>query len=110
MEQHIKGLSYDMFSATLLALWGPRIWKGFPDGSMVKNLPAKAGDKDLILGREDPLEDEMATHSCSLACINPMDRGAWWYTLHGVAELDTTEHEAGAQRMGKAKGYTFSQF
>ena len=45
------------------------------------------------------------------SCLgNPMDRGAWWYTLHGVAELDTTEHEAGAQRLGKAKGYTFSQF
>ena len=33
---------------------------------MVKNLPANAGDvrdTDLILGREDPLEEEMATQS-----------------------------------------------
>ena len=22
---------------------------------------------------------------------NPMDRGAWWGTVHGVPELDTTE-------------------
>ena len=39
----------------------------FPDGSVVKNLPAHAGDTDLILGQEDPLEKEIATHSSILA-------------------------------------------
>ena len=34
---------------------------------MVKNLPANAGDVDFIPGQEDPLEKEMATHSCILA-------------------------------------------
>ena len=29
------------------------------------------------LGWEDPLEEEMATHSSILACENPTDRGAW---------------------------------
>ena len=33
---------------------------------MVKNLPANAGDAGLILGQEDPLEKEMATHSSIL--------------------------------------------
>ena len=37
---------------------------------MVKNLPASAGDEEdtsSILGQEDPLEYEMATHSSILA-------------------------------------------
>ena len=37
---------------------------------VVKNSPANAGyirEVDLILGREDPLEEEMATHSSILA-------------------------------------------
>ena len=36
---------------------------GFPGGSVVKNLPASAGDTGSIPGQEDPLEKEMATHS-----------------------------------------------
>ena len=38
---------------------------------MVKNLPAHAGDVDLIPGSEDPLEEEMASHSSILACRIP---------------------------------------
>ena len=43
---------------------------GFPDGSVVKNLPANAGatgDLSLIPGQRDPLEKEMETHSRILA-------------------------------------------
>ena len=43
------------------------------------------------LGWEDPLEESMATHSSILAWIIPMDRGAWWATVHGIAESDMTE-------------------
>ena len=43
------------------------------------------------LGQENPLEKEMATHSSILAWGNPMDRGAWWATVHRVTkESDTT--------------------
>ena len=35
---------------------------GFPCGSLVKNLPANAGDMGSIPGQKDPLEKEMATH------------------------------------------------
>ena len=41
------------------------------------------------LGREDLLEKEMATHSSILAWENPMDGGAWWATVHGVAKSRT---------------------
>ena len=41
--------------------------QGLPDGSVVKNPPAKAGDQGSILGQEDPLEKKMATHSSILA-------------------------------------------
>ena len=38
---------------------------------MAKNLSAKAGDVGLILGLEDPLEKEMATHSSVFAWETP---------------------------------------
>ena len=58
----------------------------------VKNLQEKEVQS---LGWEDPLEKGMATHSSILAWrINSMDRGAWWATVHGVAELDRTESNA----------------
>ena len=35
-------------------------------------------------GNGNPLQD---------SCLeNPMNRGAWWATAHGVAESNTTEH------------------
>ena len=39
----------------------------------------------MPLGWEDSLEEEMATHSSTLACLgNPMEREAWQATVHGV--------------------------
>ena len=49
---------------------GESVHLGFPGGSAVKNLPAKAGDAGEVgssLGWEDPLEEGMATHSSILA-------------------------------------------
>ena len=40
----------------------------------------------------------MAIHSSIPAWKNPMDRGAWWATIHGVLKSDTTEHLAAKQQ------------
>ena len=63
--------------------------KGFPDGSVVKNLSANAGDLSSIPGSErspggghgNPLQN---------SCLeNPMDRRAWQASVHGVAKSQT---------------------
>ena len=57
---------------------------GFPDGSVVKNLPANAGGVGLIpeLGRSP---GEGNGNPLQYSCLgNPMDRGAWWAAVHGV--------------------------
>ena len=43
------------------------ILESVPGGTVVKNLPANAGDMGLITGSEDPLEKEMANHYSILA-------------------------------------------
>ena len=51
---------------------------------MVKRLHIMLDTCVRSLGQEDPLEKEIATHG-SISCLgNPMDRGAWWATVHGV--------------------------
>ena len=42
---------------------------GFPGGIVVKNLPAMQETQVQSLAQEDPLEEEMATHSTILALI-----------------------------------------
>ena len=59
---------------------------------MLKNLCVNAGDKTdagSIPGWEDPLEEEMATHSNILAGKNPMDRGVWRAAACGAANRQT---------------------
>ena len=56
---------------------------------MVNNLPAKQDAWIGSLGREDPPKKEMATHSQYSCLGNPMDRGAWQATIHGVSKSQT---------------------
>ena len=58
---------------------------------VVKNPPANAGDiRDvgLIPGLEDPLEGRHG-NPLQYSCLeNPINRGAWWATVHGVARAE----------------------
>ena len=53
---------------------------------MVKNPPAMQKTWIRSLGWEDHQEKGMATHFGILAWRIPMDRGAWWATVHGVTK------------------------
>ena len=64
---------------------------GFPGGSMVKNPPAKVEDVSFIPGSgRSPGEGN--GNPLQYSCLgNPMDRGTWVVTVHGVTkESDTT--------------------
>jgi len=64
----------------------PNSYVGFPGGSVVKNLPANAGNTVRSLGQKDHLEKEMATHSSILA----------W-------EIPWTEKPGGLQSVGSQR-------
>ena len=54
---------------------------------MVKNLPANAGDVDLIPG-SGRSPGERNDYPLQYSCLgNPMDRGTWRATVHGVARV-----------------------
>ena len=65
---------------------------------MVKNQPASAGDsRDMGsipgLGRS-PREGN--GNPLQYSCLeNPMDRGTWPATVHGVSKSNVTEHRTG---------------
>ena len=73
----------------LMTLKTQGLMMGFPGGSVVKNPPVNAGDVSSIPesgrspgeGNGNPLQ-----YSC---LDNPMDRGAWQATVHGVTKNRT---------------------
>ena len=82
------------WTAVLQASLSFTISQSFPDGTVVKNLPANAGEvRDIGSfpgsgrspggGNGNPLQ-----YSC---LENPMDREVWQDTVHGVTESDMTE-------------------
>ena len=82
------------FSQVPVGLSSLGVWKhdsklGFPGGSVVKNtknMPTNAGDAGSITvsGRSPGGENG---NPLQYSCLgNPMDRGAWWATIHAVTE------------------------
>ena len=70
--------------------WAVRRW-GFPNGSVDKESACNAGDVGLILGQEDPWEEEMANHSSILAWRIPWTEEPGGLQSMGRKELNTTE-------------------
>ena len=70
--------------AQTLELWLPRWLTG-------KKNPPAVQETGLIPGSGRP-PAEGNGNTLQYSCLwNPMDRGAWWATIDGVAELDMTE-------------------
>ena len=68
-----------------VSLWV--MWSlAFSGGSVVKNLPTKAGDVGSIPGSgRSPREGN--GNPLQYSCLGiPMDRGAWWASVLGVAK------------------------
>ena len=58
----------------------------FPGGSEVKESACNAEDLGSIPGSGRSRGEENCNSLQSSCLENPMDRGAWWATVHGVAK------------------------
>ena len=63
----------------------------FSRGSVVKNLPAKQEMQVLSLGREEPLEKEMATHSSILPRESHGQRSLAGHSPWGHKEIQLSD-------------------
>ena len=62
---------------------------GFPDSSVGKESTCNAGDPGSIPGLGRSAREGIG-YPFQYSCLeNPMDRGAWWATVHG-SQSDTT--------------------
>ena len=80
-----KSTSSPFLSKTLIL----NEYLGLPGGSVVKNLLANAGDAGLIPGLGwSPREG--TGNPPQYSCLrNPMDRGAWWATIHQFSSVQS---------------------
>ena len=67
---------------------------GLPGGSVVKNPPVNAGDAGLIPGLGKSPGGGSGNPLQYYCLGNPMDRGGWWTTVHGVTKSRTVSAAA----------------
>ena len=85
MTNTFRVIEHDDGNFPCLHTWG----LGFPGGSVVKNLPANAGNAGSIpeLGR---FPGEGNGNSLQYSYLgNSMHGGTWWGIVHGVAKSQT---------------------
>ena len=77
-----------MYTLTCICIYVYVCMWGFPSDPVRKNLPTIQETRVPSRGREDPLEESMATHSSILSCLEkPMDRGAWQAIVHNFTKI-----------------------
>ena len=89
-ESMSKLLSRGFHSLVLMNIfWVPIIHKGFPGASAVINPLANSVDVSSIpgLGRSSGVGNGKPLQYSCLG--KPMDGGAWWAVVHGVAQSQT---------------------
>ena len=93
-----QNLEYSMFTPEKIIFLKKRegciVNVGFLGGSVVKNLPANAGDVvavGLILGLGRSPGGGNGNRLQYSRLKGPMDRGVWRATVHGVSELNASE-------------------
>ena len=84
-----KSLPNSEWPVSVKGRTGLYVEKGFPSGTSGKEPICQSRRHEMrvwFLGREDPLEEPVATHSSILTWRIPMDRGAWWAIVYRVAK------------------------
>ena len=83
-------IKYQHLGPVSTIIWFPRLVAGaFQVALVVKNPPANAGDlrdTGLILGSGTSPRGGHGNPLHYSGLENPMDRGAWWATVHWIAE------------------------
>ena len=82
--------------------------RGFPSGSEVKESARNAGDPGSIPG-SGRSSGEGNGNPLQYSCLgNPMDTGAWWPTVHGVAKSRTRLSDFAS--LETKKGFYFDSY